>query len=266
MTSETPVKLESATPVFVVRDLAKSLAHWRDVLGFAVAFEYGRPTFYAGVMRNGISVHLHAAEKAPRAPGQGCVYLFVDRVDALYEQVVGKGGRVESPPADQAYGLRDFVALDPDGNRIVFASPSKVEAPTTPSDPLAAHIRIETGVPDFETCRSLLESVGWTCNESPTRKSLANTLAGVVAIDTRDGQTIGMVRATGDGKHYMLWDVVVRPSHQGQKIGRTMVERVLDELRARGAPPAAFVGLFTSRPGFYERIGFKTDVGMHRQL
>lgn len=75
-----------------------------------------------------------------------------------------------------------------------------------------------------------------------------------------------MARATGDGKSFMIWDVIVYPSHQGQKIGAAMVQRVLDELRRSGAPPGAFVGLFTGRPGFYETLGFTKDLGMHRAL
>jgi predicted N-acetyltransferase YhbS len=64
----------------------------------------------------------------------------------------------------------------------------------------------------------------------------------------------------------MLWDVIVRPSHQRQKIGRAMVERLLEDLRHAGSPRGAFVGLFTGRPGFYETVGFKKDFGMHRGL
>jgi predicted N-acetyltransferase YhbS len=75
-----------------------------------------------------------------------------------------------------------------------------------------------------------------------------------------------MVRATGDGKYFMIWDVIVRPSHQGQKIGAAMVQRTLDELRRWGAPEGAFVGLFTGRPGFYETLGFRKDFGMHMAL
>ena len=98
------------------------------------------------------------------------------------------------------------------------------------------------------------------------RVALTNTLAGVVAVDTRDGQTVGMARSTGDGRYYMLWDVIVRPLHQGQKIGTAMVTRLLDELRARGAPAGSFVGLFTAKPGFYGQLGFNNDFGMHRPL
>jgi predicted N-acetyltransferase YhbS len=88
----------------------------------------------------------------------------------------------------------------------------------------------------------------------------------IVAKDTRDGQTVGMVRTTGDGKYFMVWDVIVRPSHQGQKIGAALLQRALDELRRRGAPQGAFVGLFTGRPGFYEAFGFKTGGGMQGAL
>jgi len=35
-----------AASVFVVSDIASSLSHYRDVLGFSVTFEYGDPTFY----------------------------------------------------------------------------------------------------------------------------------------------------------------------------------------------------------------------------
>jgi predicted N-acetyltransferase YhbS len=64
----------------------------------------------------------------------------------------------------------------------------------------------------------------------------------------------------------MIWDVIVRPNHQRQKIGAAMVQRLLDDLRHGGSPPGAFVGLFTGRPGFYETLGFKKDFGMHRGL
>ncbi|WP_245286890.1 VOC family protein [Bradyrhizobium sp. Tv2a-2] len=37
-----------AAMVFVVSDIADSIAHYRDVLGFAVTFQYGGPTFYVG--------------------------------------------------------------------------------------------------------------------------------------------------------------------------------------------------------------------------
>lgn len=260
------VQFESATTVLVVRDVAAAVDYYRDVLGFPVDFTYGEPVFYAGVRHGAVSLHLHAAARAPRQPGHGSAYVFIDDVDAYYAQITARGAKTEGPPVNEPYGLRDFGALDPDGNRLIFASPTTYDRPATATDALPPHVRVEVGVPDYETYASLFRSVGWTPSEAPMRAALANTLVGVVAVDTRDGQTVGMVRATGDGKYYMLWDVIVRPSHQGQKIGRTMVERTLAELRRRGAPAGGFIGLFTGKAGFYERLGFRKDFGLHMPL
>jgi predicted N-acetyltransferase YhbS len=95
--------------------------------------------------------------------------------------------------------------------------------------------------------------------------ALKNTFLGVIATDTRDGQIVGMTRVFGDGCYFMLWDVIVRPSHQGQKIGTALVEGALRALRER-VHPGAFVGLFTSRSGFYQRMGFKEGRGMQLAL
>jgi predicted enzyme related to lactoylglutathione lyase/GNAT superfamily N-acetyltransferase len=261
------VKFQSANSVLVVRDVPASVAFYRDVLGFAVSFEYGEPVpFYAGVQRGAVKLHLHAVDHAPRQAGHGCVYVFVDEVDTYFEQVASRGAKVEGPPVNRPYGLRDFGALDLDGNRLTFASPAAYERPATAADALPSHVRIDVGVPDLATYVSLFRAVQWKPDEASMRVALANTLAGVVAIDTRDGQVVAMARATGDGRYYMLWDVIVRPSHQGQKIGTAMVTKLLDDLRSRGAPPGSFIGLFTAKPGFYGQLGFNNDFGMHRSL
>ena len=51
MTELPAVALRGAATVFVVKDVGKSVAHYRDVLGFHVEFTYGEPTCYAGVER-----------------------------------------------------------------------------------------------------------------------------------------------------------------------------------------------------------------------
>jgi catechol 2,3-dioxygenase-like lactoylglutathione lyase family enzyme len=43
--------------VLTVRDLAASIAYYRDALGFAVTFEYGQPTFYACLCRDDFLRH-----------------------------------------------------------------------------------------------------------------------------------------------------------------------------------------------------------------
>ena len=47
-----------AATVFVVGDIAKSIEHYRDALGFTVTFQYGKPTFYACLCRDEVALHL----------------------------------------------------------------------------------------------------------------------------------------------------------------------------------------------------------------
>jgi len=110
-----------STTIFTVRDVAASLAYYRDSVGFDVAFEYGTPTFYVGLCSGEVSLHLIAAAEAPRPPGHGAVSIYVDDVDALHADLVRRGAKILNSPKDQDYGLRDFAIADADGNMIFFA-------------------------------------------------------------------------------------------------------------------------------------------------
>ena len=57
----TTVSVRAAAAVFSVSDVGKSVAHYRDALGFQVEFTYGEPLAYAGVERGGAAIQLQAA-------------------------------------------------------------------------------------------------------------------------------------------------------------------------------------------------------------
>lgn len=120
-----PSALCAAAPVFVVQDVLESVAHYRDALGFRQEFIYGEPTFYAGVERDGVTIHLQAARMTKRQPGHGAVNVFVTDVDALYQELKSRGARTMSEPKDYPYGMRDFEVNDLDGNQLSFGTESK---------------------------------------------------------------------------------------------------------------------------------------------
>jgi catechol-2,3-dioxygenase len=62
VTAENPMMVGAAT-VFVVTDIAKSTEYYRDVLGFAVTFEYGTPTFDVCRCRDEVALHLLSASR-----------------------------------------------------------------------------------------------------------------------------------------------------------------------------------------------------------
>ena len=134
MTHPSAVSLCDAATVFVVQDVLRSVEHYRAVLGFHTEFTYGQPTFYAGVERDGVVIHLQAASETKRQPGHGAVNVFVTDVDALYQELKSRGARTLNEPKDYPYGMRDFDIHDLDGNQLCFGMASTQE-PATPREP-----------------------------------------------------------------------------------------------------------------------------------
>ncbi|PDT90507.1 bleomycin resistance family protein [Bradyrhizobium sp. Y36] len=119
MADEHPMLAGCAT-VFVVSDIAASLAYYRDVIGFEVTFEYGEPPSYACLCRDEVALHLLAARATKRMPGQGGLCIFVNDVDRIYAEMTGRGARPINRPEDRDYGMRDFDVVDADGNQLTF--------------------------------------------------------------------------------------------------------------------------------------------------
>ena len=117
-------RLAGAATVFVVTDVPKSMAYYRDALGFAVTFEYGAPLYYACLCRDDVELHLIDARHTERRPGHGGLCVFVTDVDKLYAELVGRGATLVNAPEDRPYGMRDFDARDPDGNHLSFGQAS----------------------------------------------------------------------------------------------------------------------------------------------
>ena len=117
--------MRASIAVMTVKDVLESMAYYRDKLGFDVAFEYGKPTYYVGLCSGDVSLHLVAASQTPRMPGNGAVSIFVDDVDAVHFDLVKRGARILKEPKDYDYGLRDFDVADLDGNMIFFGMETK---------------------------------------------------------------------------------------------------------------------------------------------
>jgi len=131
MTQSNPVALCGAATVFVVHDVLRSVEHYREMLGFHTEFTYGTPTFYAGVERDGVDIHLQAATQTKRQPGQGAINIFVTDVDALHRELKSRGAKTLNEPKDYPYGMRDFGVHDLDGNHLCFGMESKQQPADT---------------------------------------------------------------------------------------------------------------------------------------
>ena len=113
---------------------------------------------------------------------------------------------------------------------------------------------------------SLKQSIGWIAPSAQLlEKAFEHNLYSVTAYLGENA--VGMGRLVGDG--VVIWyiqDVVVRPEYQGTGIGKAIVEKMLDHIRACIMPgTATMVGLMSAkgRESFYEELGFhiRPDAG-----
>jgi uncharacterized glyoxalase superfamily protein PhnB len=58
----------------------------------------------------------------PGQPGGKSTYIAVEVVDALYARATAAGATIEEPPTDRAYGSREFICRDPEGNVWCFGT------------------------------------------------------------------------------------------------------------------------------------------------
>jgi len=127
--SPTP-RLTRAVPVISVANVEMSAEFFRNTLGFSIDFLHGEPPFYGSVSRDGACVHLKFVHEPVLAVGaqdrDGFIAAFieVENVKALYAEYVTAEAIFDQKLKKQAWGGRDFIVRDLDGNGICFVSPA----------------------------------------------------------------------------------------------------------------------------------------------
>ena len=123
------LRLRSAGPSFTVNDLQKSLAFYREALGFTIGERWEHDGVLAGVELIAGSVRFWLGQDdwkkgRDRVKGQGLrIYCTTAQdVDALAEGIKAQGGTLAEEPKDQPWGGRDFAVVDPDGFTITFST------------------------------------------------------------------------------------------------------------------------------------------------
>ena len=109
-----------------VRNLKESTQFYIDVLGFRRDFGDGSDG-WSFLSRDHFKVRLGECPDEKPASELGdhayFVYLTVEGLDELYQELSARGAEVLSEPEDQPWGLREFSIRTPDGHRIRFGEP-----------------------------------------------------------------------------------------------------------------------------------------------
>ena len=117
-----------AIPVLHVSSAAQAEEFYCNRLGFRQGFAYRfddaqADPCYMGLTRDG--VRLHVSSFSDDAVPGGVVFLVVEDVDALHEELKAKGVAIDLEPTDQSWGNREMYVHDPDGNSIRFVDAGK---------------------------------------------------------------------------------------------------------------------------------------------
>jgi uncharacterized glyoxalase superfamily protein PhnB len=123
------LRLRGISPSFTANDLPRSIAFYRDVLGFVVGEEWRGEN---GAL-NGCEMHAGSvvfvltqddfAKGRDRKKGIG-TRLHVSTaqdIDRLASEIKARGGSLDQEPTDTPWGERLFMITDPDGFKLSIA-------------------------------------------------------------------------------------------------------------------------------------------------
>jgi catechol 2,3-dioxygenase-like lactoylglutathione lyase family enzyme len=120
------LRLRAIMPSFTVGDLQRSLAWYRDGLGFFVAERWEEEGQLQGVMLKAGGCHLGLSQDdfskgrdRPKGIGFRIWCETFQDVDAIANRLKAFGGNITQGPGDQM-GTYGFTAEDPDGFRITI--------------------------------------------------------------------------------------------------------------------------------------------------
>jgi uncharacterized glyoxalase superfamily protein PhnB len=125
VTVHTAARITGIAPQFLVDDLDRAIAYYRDKLGFKLDFIY--ESFYAAVSRDGFAIHLKdapklAADRAHRKQDEHLdAYIAVSGVRALFDELQKRGADVIRPLEERPWACVEFYVEDRDGYILCFS-------------------------------------------------------------------------------------------------------------------------------------------------
>lgn len=105
---------ECAIPILNVTNFQASLDYYVQKLGFEKKWDWGDPPDFGCVGRGKVEIFL--CQGGQGQPGMW-MSIFVDDVDALYEEYGKSGATILDPPTNRPWHTREMLVEDIDGHR-----------------------------------------------------------------------------------------------------------------------------------------------------
>ena len=135
-----PYAMNKLTPNLVVSNVERSVAFYRDVLGFSieVTVPEAAPYVFASLQSGAVEVFLNAPEAAsaeypafadPRIGGTLTLFIEVSGIQQAYDALKDRV-KVVMPLEKKWYGSTEFAFEDPDGYVVTFAEREFAPSPS----------------------------------------------------------------------------------------------------------------------------------------
>lgn len=115
------MQLSPAIPILRIFSVDKAKEFYLDFLGFTLDWEHRFGDdfpLYAQVSRSGLKLHL-SEHHGDATPGSA-IFVPIDDVDALHEELTARQYRYAKPGVEDAGWGRQLQVKDPFGNRLCF--------------------------------------------------------------------------------------------------------------------------------------------------
>ncbi|MCZ7413572.1 VOC family protein [Streptomyces sp. WMMC897] len=121
----------SVFPTLLYADAKAAIAQMQAAFGFTEDMVYAADdgsvlhaelSYGNGTVMLGSKGGEGAFAEATRDAGPTTVYVVVEDCDAHHRRAAENGAEILSPPVDQSYGSRDYIARDLEGNVWVFGT------------------------------------------------------------------------------------------------------------------------------------------------
>jgi catechol 2,3-dioxygenase-like lactoylglutathione lyase family enzyme len=122
---------QAISPFFIVGNVDRTIAFYRDKLGFETRFqEPDRDPFFAIIGRDGVQILVKSGKEVSPLPNpkrhpsmRWDAFVYAPEPDALAAEFAEQGAGFSKSLEDTRDGLRGFEICDPDGYVLFFGRP-----------------------------------------------------------------------------------------------------------------------------------------------
>lgn len=125
-------RFHAIAPYLLVDNVERSVAFYRDIMGFRVSVSVGKPPVFAILDRDGVEIMLKRGQpqelqrqqqwQAAVMPGDSAwqAYVTVSGLEEYFQACVAAGATIRRALCPTEYGMREFEVVDADGHVLCF--------------------------------------------------------------------------------------------------------------------------------------------------